>query len=129
MLKTTVWEPTIGKEITVSHSLYQLSNSGLTLSTITYVKKLNSLSAYVIHCDLIDTNKNLFNDKRSDLWAKFDVRGKPDKKVSYISPPDQVLRDCSTQDYVHNIMLTVKDADGEVFDFNGMPPEFELELN
>ena len=77
VLKITLWEPTIAKGISVSHSLHQLINSGLTLSTITYVKKLNNPSAYFIHCDLIDKNNNLFNGTRSDLLAKFDAIGKP----------------------------------------------------
>ena len=78
----TIWEPTIGKEITVSHALGWLINSGLTLNTITYVNKLNSPSSYFIHCDLIDKNNNLLNGKRSDLLAKF-VRDKPYEKVRY----------------------------------------------
>ena len=76
MLKITVWEPTIGKEISVSRSLYQLINSGPTLTTITYVKKLNSPSAYFIHCDLIDRDNNFFNNKKSDLLAKIDIKGR-----------------------------------------------------
>ena len=54
VLKITVWEPTINKEISLTPSLHQLINSGPTLTTITYVNKLNSPSAYFIHCDLID---------------------------------------------------------------------------
>ena len=45
VLKTTVGEPD-GKEISVSRSLNQLIGSGLALYSDTYVRKLNSPSAY-----------------------------------------------------------------------------------
>ena len=129
MLKITVWEPTIGKEISVSRSLHQLINSGLTLTTITHVKKLNSPSAYFIHCDLIDRNYNFFNNKKSDLLAKIDVKGKPYEKVRYDASSQQPSRDCSTDQLVNSITLSVRDQDGELFDFKGLPIEFGLELN
>ena len=61
---------------------------------IAFVKHLRSPSAYFIHCDLIDKNKNLFNGKRSDLLAKFDVRGKPYMKNSAIFLPQ--IKFCAT---------------------------------
>ena len=90
-LKITVFEPTIKKEISGSHSLQQLIGSGPTLSTITCIKKLNSPSSYFIHCDLIDRNFNFFNNKKSDLLAKIDVRGKPYEKVRYDASPQQPI--------------------------------------
>ena len=128
-LKITVWEPTIKKEILVSRSLQRLLGSDPTLSTITCVKKLNSPSAYFIHCDLIDRDNNFFNNKKSDLLAKIDVKGKSYEKVRYDSSPLQPIRDCSTSSHVNSITISVKDQAGELFDFNGMPLEFELELN
>ena len=38
-------------------------------------------------------------------------------------------RECSTSQHVHQITLSVKDEDGEMFDFKGLPIEFVLELN
>ena len=128
VLKIDVEAPTINKEVAVSHALSHLINSGLTLTTISYVKKLNSPSAYFIHCDLIDKIENFLNSKKTDLLAKFDVSGKPYEKVSYRSQI-QAFRDCSTDLHVNSITLSVRDQDGELFDFNGMPLEFELELN
>jgi len=49
--------------------------------------------------------------------------------VSYHPPPQGVLRDCSTDTFVNSIELGVKNQDGELFDFNGLPLEFELEIN
>ena len=38
-------------------------------------------TSYFIYCDLIDKEENYFNTKKSDLLAKFNVRGKPYEKV------------------------------------------------
>ena len=56
------------------------------LSYLTFVKQLTSPTTYFIHCDLIDANKNLFTGKKSDILAKFDIRGKPYEKISYVAP-------------------------------------------
>ena len=129
VLKITVWEPTNGKEISLSRSLHQLINSGPTLTTITYVKKLNSPSAYFIHCDLIDRNFNFVNNKKSDLLTKIDIKGRPYEKITYAASPLQPIRDCSTSCHVNSITISVRDENGELFDFKGLPLEFELELN
>ena len=129
VLKITVMEPTIGKEISLSQSLHHLINSGPTLTTITYVKKLNSPSTYFIHCDLIGRNFNFVNNKKSDLLAKIDIKGRPYEKITYEASTSQPIRDCSTSSHVNSITISVKDQAGELFDFNGMPLEFELELN
>ena len=129
MLKITVWEPFSRKEISLSRSLHQLINSGPTLTTFTYVKKLNSPSAYFIHCDLIDRDNNFVNNKKSDLLAKIDIKGRPYEKITYDSSPLQPIRDCSPSSHVNSITISVKDQAGQLFDFKGMPPEFELELN
>ena len=86
-------------------------------------------TAYFIHCDLTDRNDNLFNGKRSDLLAKFDITGKPYEKVRYDTSLQFPYRDCSTDSHVNSITLSVRNQDGELFDFKGMPLEFELELN
>jgi len=53
----------------------------------------------------------------------------PYAKMSYPSLPQEALRECSTSRHVHQITLSVKDENGEMFDFNGLPIEFVLELN
>ena len=125
VLKITVTEPTIGKEISLSQSLHQLINSGPTLTTITYVKKLNSPYTYFSHCDLIDRNFNFVNNKKSDLLAKIGIKGRPYEKITYEASTSQPIRDCSTSSHVNSITISVKDQAGELFDFNGMP----LDLN
>ena len=129
VLKITVGEPTDEKEISVSRSLNQLIGSGPTLYSDTYVKKLNSPSAYFIHCDLIDRDFNFVNNKKSDLLAKIDIKGRPYEKITYEASSSQPIRDCSTDKHVNSITISVKDGNGELFDFKGLPLEFELELN
>ena len=129
VIKISVLDTTISKEISVSPSLHRLISSRLTLYDITSVKKLNSPSAYFIHCDLIDRNNNFFNNKKSDLLAKIDVKGRPYEKVRYDASPQQPIRDCSTSEHVNSITVSVRDENGELFYFKNMPLEFELKLN
>ena len=115
--------------INLSHALADLMGTSTRLGALTYVKKLNTPSAYFVHCDLIDPTKNFFNGKRSDVLAKFGIRGMPYGKFTYPSLPQEPLRECSTGQEVKQITLSVKDESGEMFDFNGLPLEFILEIN
>lgn len=89
---------------------------------------LSSPTTYFIHCDLIDKQKNLFNGKRTDIAARFDIKGKPHEKVHYKAIAQQSSRPCSTDKFVNGVTISVKDSDGELFDFKGFPLEFELEI-
>ena len=95
--------------ITISHGLAALLGTRTRLDLTTHIKKLNTPSAYFIHCDLIDPSNNFFNGKRSDIFAKIDIRGMSYDKVSYPSLPQEALRKCSTGQHVHQITLSVKD--------------------
>ena len=112
-----------------SHGLLQLL--GLSqLSPITLVQRLTSPTTYFVHCDLIDKKQNLLNGKPSSVLARFDVRGQAFEKVQYQTPQPHVLRDTDSGDYdVNSITLSVKDENGNLFDFNDHPLEFELEIN
>ena len=94
----------------------------------TYVKRLTSPTAYLIHCDLIDKTQNLFNHRRSDLLAVVDVKGKPYEKVTYHASPQQASRECATDKFINSITISAKDENGGLFDFKGLPLVFELEL-
>ena len=85
-------------------------------------------NSYFIHCNLIDKEENFFNTNKSDLLAKFDVRGKPYEKVFYQAGNKEPFRKCSTDQFFKSITISVKDEDGGLFDFNGMPLEFQLEI-
>ena len=74
------------KPIRISPNLANLLNIGGDLKNLViFIKCLIRVTptAYFIHCDLLDRNNNLLNGKRSDLLAKFDVRGEPYEKVRY----------------------------------------------
>ena len=115
--------------ITFSNSLLQLLGVQKLL-LLTFVKRLNSPTTYFIHCDLIDKRQNLLNGKPSNVLAKFDIRGQPFERVHYQTPQQHVLRDTSTGDYdVNSLTISVQDENGNLFDFNGQPLGFEVEIN
>ena len=111
-----------------SHGLLQLGITKLTFST--FVKQLQAPRTYFVHCDLIDKKQNLLNGKPSIVLARFDVRGQPFEKVRYQTPHPYVLRNAASGDYdVNSITLSVQDENGNLFDFNNQPLEFEVEIN
>ena len=124
-----VIENTGKSKINLDDDLAKIFKTGQILPLITNVKQILTTTSYFIHCDLIDKTNNLFNAKRSDLLAKFDITGKPYEKVSYNASSQQPFRDCSTDKHVNSITLSVRNQDGELFDFKGLPIEYELELN
>ena len=124
-----VIENTGTSRITLEDNLVKLFGTDNTLPILTNIKHVMKTTAYFIHCDLIDKNNNLLNGKRTDILAKFDLTGKPYEKVRYEAASQQPFRDCSTDSHVNRITLSVRDQDGELFDFKGLPIEFELELN
>ena len=111
-----------------SHGLLQLLGIQ-SLLFITFVKRLTAPSTYFIHCDLIDKRQNLLNGKPSTVLARFDIRGQPFEKVHYQTPQQHVLRDTDSGYYVNSITLSVQDENGNLFDFNNQPLEFEVEIN
>ena len=79
---------------------------------------------------MVNRRQNLLNGKPSTVLARFDLRGKPFEKFHYQTAQQHVLRDTSTGDCdVNSLTIAVKDEKGVLFDFNGMPLEFELEIN
>jgi len=118
-----------GKQIELDSDFVNLLGIRQKLLFTTFAKWLTFPTTYFIHCDLIDKTQNLFNKKRSDLLALFALKGKPCEKVTYHGSPQQVLRDCCTDKFIKSITISVKDENGELFDFKGFPLSFELELN
>ena len=88
--------------IALDDDLIKLFGTGKYLPMITFMKRISTTTAYFIHCDLIGKTNNLFNAKRSDLLAKFDITGKPYEKVRYDTSSQQPFRDCSTDSYVNS---------------------------
>ena len=95
----------------------------------TFIKRLNSPTTYVIHCDLVDKQQNLFNGKPSSVLACYDIRGKAYEKINYKSSQLNVLRDVSAEKQVKSMTLSIRDEIGNLFNFNGTNLTYEIELN
>ena len=102
---------------------------GSNLPVKAFDKRLRLPSTYFIHCDLVDKEQNLLNGSPSSVLARFDIKGDPYEKMNYQTTQDNVLRDTSTDEYVNSVTLSVRDESGKLFNFNGLPLKFELEMN
>ena len=121
---------TTGKKILLDEDLADFLGYDQEQSPSSFKKRLNSPTIYFVHCDLIDKRQNLLNGKPSTVLAKFDIRGQLFEKIHYQTPQQHVLRDTLTGDYdVNSLKIYVRDEKGNLFDFNDMPLEFELEIN
>ena len=118
------------KKIVIDSNLGNLLNlNSFTLQFKTFIKKLNSETTYYIHCDLLDKEQNLLNGKPSTVLQTFDITGKPFEKVFYQSSPQHVLRDVSADKHISNMTISVRDQNNNLFDFNGLPLQFQIEIN
>ena len=118
------------KKVLLDDDLADLLGTDRELTPLTFIKQLKQPTAYFVHCNLVDKKQNLLNGKPSTVLAKFDVRGKAFEKVCYKTSQPHVLRDAESGDYdVNNITLSVKDENGNMFDFKNKPLEFEVEIN
>ena len=118
------------KKIVFDSNLGHLLNlKSFTLGLKTFIKKLNSATTYYIHCDLLDKEQNLLNGKPSTVLQTFDITGKPFEKVFYQSSPQHVLRDVSADKHISNMTISVRDQNNNLFDFNGFPLQFQIEIN
>ena len=110
--------------------LVELLRVNPAVSTTTITTNLKSPFSYFVHCDLMDKKQNLLNGKPSTLLARFDIRGKPFERVHYQTSQPNVFRATQSCDNdLTGITLSVKDENGELFNFIYMPLEFELEIN
>ena len=112
------------KNIRFSANLAELFGVNPALNPVTIIKKLNSPITYFVHCDCAPSCAP------STVLAKFDIRGQPFERVHYQTPQQHVLRDTEAGDYdVNSLTISVKDENGNLFNFNDHPLEFELEIN
>ena len=114
---------------TLSNNLKALFGDVSQVNSNILVRRFNSETSYFIHCNLVDKRQNLLNGKPSTLFAKVDVQGQPYTKITYQAIQPHALRDTDSGDYdVNSITISVKDEQGNLFYFNGMPLEFEVEI-
>ena len=115
---------------TLSNNLKELFGVSLQVNSNILVRRFNSKNSYFIHSDVVDKRQNLLNGKPSTLFAKLDVKGQPYTKITYQTTQTHVLRETESGDYdVNSITISVQDGKGNLFDFNGMPLEIEVEIN
>ena len=115
---------------TLSNNLKDLFGVSFQVNSNILVRRFNSKNSYFIHSNLVDKRQNLLNGKPSTLFAKLDVKGQPYTKITYQAIQPHVLRETNSGDYdVNSITISVQDEKGNLFDFNGMPLEFEVEIN
>ena len=113
----------------ISQNLQKLFDVNPKIDADLVIKKFKTPHSYFIHCDLMNKTENLLNGNPSNLLAKFSIRGKPYEKIDYISPSHGVFRDAASRDnYLHSLAISVKDENGDLFDFEGFPLEFEIEI-
>ena len=119
-----------GHRITLDASLAEMFGVGRDLGTVNYVKQLNAPSTYFIHCDLVNKQENLLNGEPSTVLARFNIKGNPFEKVNYQTTASwNVLRETLTSKYVNSLTISIRDEKGSLFDFKGLPLEFELEID
>ena len=115
---------------TLSNNLKELFGVVSQSNSNIVVRRFNSKNSYFVHSNLVDKTQNLLNGKPSTVFAKLDVTGQPYTKITYQTPQPHVLRKAASGDYdVNSITLSVQDENGNLFDFNGQPLEFEVEIN
>ena len=90
---------------------FGLIDKGRKLKSKNFLNQLTSFNTYIIHCDLIDRDENLFNGNKrgeapiSSIVVVFDIIGKPFKRVSYQSE-ETVRRNSPSQINSVNIKAT-----------------------
>ena len=75
----------------------------------------------------MDKIENFFNGHPSTVLGCFDVKGKPFERVEY-SQKHSPLRKISSGKYINSMKIFVKDENGKMIDFNGLPLRFEFEF-
>ena len=83
---------------------------------------------YFINCDLINKQQSLLNRKPSSLLACFDIRGQPYEKIHYQNTHLNVLRDVSADNHVTHMTLSLRHGNNNLFDFNRLPLQFQIEI-
>ena len=119
----------LNDKIKFDKNLSELLGIDQDLQWIRYVKRMKSPTTYFIHCDLVDKEQNLFNGKPSTVLQTFDITGKPYKNVFYQSSPQHILRDISADKYITNMTISVREENNNLFDFNRLPLQFQIEIN
>ena len=93
----------------------------------TLVTRLNTPTSFFVHCDLIEPRANYLNGEPSSLLQILDISGRPFNFVFY-TPALEAFRPTSGNSHSRTFELSVRDSDGALFDFHGLPLQFEIEM-
>ena len=119
----------LNEKIKFDKNLSELLGIEQDIQWITFVKHMKSPTTYFIHCDLVDKEQNLLNGKPSTVLQTFDITGKPYENVFYQSGPQHILRDISADKYITNMTISVREENNDLFNFDGLPLQFLIEIN
>lgn len=112
---------------------FGLIEKGRKLKAKTIINQLTSFNTYIINCDLIDREENLFNGKErseaspSNILASFDITGKSFERVTY-SSKETAMRRMKSLNQITSMRIKVTDENDDLIDFNGLPLRFEIEI-
>jgi len=107
---------------------FSLIDKGRKLKIKTIINQLTSFNTYLIHCDIIDRDENIFNGEPSSLLASFDITGGPLERVTYSSEGSGVMRKIKILGHITSMRIKVTDENGDLIDFNGLPRRYEIEI-
>ena len=107
---------------------FDLIDEGRKLKIKTIINQLTSFNTYLIHCDLIDRDENIFNVDPSSLLASFDIRGGPFERVTYSLECPGPMRKIKGLGHITSMRIKVTDENGDLTDFNGLPHRYEIEI-
>ena len=125
-----VFHKNFPNEVKLERDLSELlGTSQKLLFPSTNVKRLTSPSAYYIHCDLLNKEQNLLNGKPLSVLARFNIWGLPFHKSMYWETTQHLFCPTSSDRFVNSLTISVRDEHEGLLYFNGMPLEFELEIN
>ena len=119
----------IDRDLVVSLGLikYGIIEKPSKLTVKIIINQLTSFNTYLIHCDLIDRDENIFNGDPSSILASFDITGRPFERVTY-SSEGTTMRKMKGLGHITSIRIKVTDENGDLIDFNGLPLKFEIEI-
>ena len=94
------------------------------------VKELKNPKTYFISCVLVNRQKNFLNGERSEDLVNHPVKGRPHERVTCNANQKKKIffLDTSQGKSANSFTLSVKDEEGNLFDFNDMKIEFVLEF-
>ena len=105
----------IDRDLVVSLGLikYGIIEKPSKLTVKIIINQLTSFNTYLIHCDLIDRDENIFNGDPSSILASFDITGRPFERVTY-SSERTTMRKMKGLGHITSMRIKVTDENGDL---------------